>query len=97
MPWAIPGPRYPPLTKIRRILAHALGILALFIVVGAVGVYGLQSAAINGQSDRFTVGTAVVVVGYLMFPALAILSLGLLLVALMLLAAYAIERGRSAQ
>jgi hypothetical protein len=50
-----------------------------------------------GQSDTFTVGTAILVAGYLLFPVLALLAAGLLLIALMLLAGAAIERRRAAR
>jgi hypothetical protein len=59
--------------KTRGILSRAAGIAALILVVGAVVVYLLQPATINAQPDRFTVGTAIFVVGYLLFPVLAIL------------------------
>lgn len=49
------------------------------------------------QSDTFTLGTAILVAGYLMFPVLALLAAGLLLIALMLLAGAAAERRRAAR
>ena len=49
----------------------------------------------SGQPDTFTIGTAILVVGYLLFPVVALLAAALLLVALMLLVASAIERRRA--
>lgn len=63
--------------------------LALVIVVAAgVGVlYAIRPAPglADGQPDAFTVGTAILVVGYVLFPVLALLAAALLLVALLLL------------
>ena len=79
---------------IARSRAGVAGIAALGVVLGAIVIYGLQSLATNGEGNQFTVGTAILVVGYLLFPLLAVLAVGLLLISLMLTAGHAIERGR---
>lgn len=74
-------------------------IAALLALLGAVLLYVVRrtaSSPATGQRDPFTLGTAIVVAGYLAFPALMLLGSGLLLIALMLLAAHAIERRRTA-
>ena len=49
----------------------------------------------SGQPDPFTVGTAILLVGYFLFPLLAVLAAVLLLVALLLVAAHLIESRRA--
>jgi hypothetical protein len=58
-------------------------------------MYMLRSVTITGQPDGFTVVTAILLVGYLLFPLLGLLALGLLVIALMLLAGAAVERRRA--
>lgn len=73
-------------------------VAALFALLGAVLLYMVRPTASNpatGQPDPFTLSTAIVVAGYLAFPALMLLGSGLLLIALMLLAGHAIERRRT--
>ena len=79
---------------IARSRARVAAIAALVVVLGAVVIYGLQSPAPNGEGNQFTLGTAILVVGYLLFPLLAVLAVGLLLTSLMLIAGHAIERRR---
>ena len=72
-----------------------MAAIAAFVVVpGAVVIYSFQSPATTGDGNQFTVGTAILVVGYLLFPLLAVLAAGLLLISLMLIAGEAIERRR---
>lgn len=49
----------------------------------------------SGQPDPFTVGTAILVVGYFLFPVLALLAAALPLVALLLVGAHLIESRRA--
>jgi hypothetical protein len=77
-----------------RTLVRAVGISTLIVILGAFVIYMLRPVAITGQPDGFTVGTAVLVVGYLLFPLLAVLALSLLVITLMLLAGAAVERRR---
>ncbi len=79
---------------IARSRARVAAIAGLVVVLSAVVIYGLQSPATNGEGNQFTVGTAILVVGYLLFPLLAVLAGGLLLISLMLVAGHAIERRR---
>ena len=51
-------------------------------------------AAIAALGNQFTLGMAILIVGYLLFPLLAVLAVGLLLISLMLIAGHAIERRR---
>jgi hypothetical protein len=50
-----------------------------------------------GEPETFTLGTSILVAGYVLFPVLALLALGLLILALMLLAGAAAERRRAAK
>ena len=65
-----------------------LGVLSVVFVVG-IAAYVWLSASL----DR-TVGMAILVAGYFMFPVLAILAAGLLLIALLLFVAHLQERRR---
>ncbi len=73
-------------------------IAVAVVVLGIALVYVMRPPSIvaSGQPDPFTVWTAIVVVGYLLFPILALLAAALLLVALLLLGAHLIESRRVA-
>ena len=78
---------------VRRISRLAwLGVLSIVFVVG-IAVYVWLSAPLARTGSSFTVGTAILVAGYLMFPVLAILAAGLLLIALLLFVAH-LQEGR---
>ena len=80
----------------RHICAIASG--ALIVALVAVFLYVARPSASSpatGQPDPFTLGSAIVVAGYVAFPALLLVGLGMPLVALVLLAAHAIERRRA--
>jgi hypothetical protein len=68
--------------------------------VGVAFQYAMRPPPIlaSGQPDTFTVGTAIVIVGYFLFPVLALLAAGLPVIALLLVVAQVIEsrRGRPA-
>lgn len=75
------------------------------VVLGAVLVFALGAALVStarpaqsnlggGQPEQFTVGTAILVVGYLLFPILALIAAVLLLVAVLLVVAHLIELRR---
>ena len=54
----------------------------------------LSTSSSPETEHPFTVAAAIVLAGYLMFPVLAILAAGLLLIALLLFVAHLQERGR---
>ena len=68
------------------------------VALGIALVYVMRPPPIvaSGQPDPFTVWTAIVVVGYFLFPVLALLAAELLLVALLLVGAHLIESSRVA-
>jgi uncharacterized membrane protein len=74
---------------------RAATVVGLVAVVGAAVICGLQPTPSGAAPNQFTIGTAVLFVGYLVFPILALLALGLFLIALMLITGDAIERRRS--
>jgi uncharacterized membrane protein len=65
-----------------------LGVLSVVFVVG-IAAYVWLSASLDQ-----TVGMAILVAGYFMFPVLAILAAGLLLIALLVFVAHLQERRR---
>jgi hypothetical protein len=67
--------------------------VALVIVLGAIVFGAIPSASNGGQANQFTVGTAIVIAGYVAFPVLALLAVGLLVIALLVGVAGAMERG----
>jgi hypothetical protein len=71
-------------------------ILLLF-AAGVCLLYVLAAQIVAVEPGRFSLGTAILVAGYLLFPVLALLAAGLLLIALMLFAGAAIERRRAAR
>jgi len=79
----------------------ALGAVVVAAVVVALSLAVLYVAGPapsdlgSGQPDKFTIGTAIVIVGYLLFPILVLLGPALLLIALMLLVGAAIEGRRA--
>ena len=82
-----------------RLPSPSFVVLAVVLVValGAALLYASRPAFSNlggGQPDPFTVGTAILVVGYLMFPVLALIAAVLLLVAMLLVLAQLIESRR---
>ena len=77
---------------------RAIAIAALVVVLVATLLYSVGPTTSNpatGKLDTFTLGAAIAVAGYFAFPALLLLGSGLLLVALLLLVAHAIERRRT--
>jgi hypothetical protein len=66
------------------------------VALGVALVYAMRPPPVvaSGQSDPFTVWTATLVVAYFLFPVLALLAGGLLLVALLLFVAHLIESRR---
>ena len=76
--------------RIRRVRA-GIAAAALLVFVGAL--YAVAQTA-NGESNAFTVGTAILITGYLVFPVLILLAIGLLVIAALLLAGRAMERDR---
>lgn len=75
-------------------------LTAALLASGAILLYALPSTSfdvgIAVQPSRFSLGTAILVAGYVLLPILAILAAGLLLISAMLLAGAAIERRRIA-
>ena len=75
-----------------------LGVILLVVAVFASILFYVSwpasSSPERGQSDAFTVGTAILIVGYVFYPALAFVAIALLVIALMLLAARLVERRR---
>lgn len=71
-------------------------VTAIAIACGMVLLSALRHAAdLGARPDAFELGTAILVAGYLLFPALAFVAAGMLAAALMLLAAAVIERRRA--
>jgi len=73
-------------------------VAAVIVALSLAALYAAGPAASDlgtGQTDKFTVGTAIVVVGYLWFPILVLLGPALLLIALMLFVGAAVERRRA--
>jgi membrane protein implicated in regulation of membrane protease activity len=72
-------------------------ILVAVAVFAAVLLYLSWPAASSrptGQSDAFTVDTAILIAGSVFYPALAFVAIALVVIALMLLAARVVERRR---
>jgi hypothetical protein len=69
--------------------------ILLVFAAGACLFYVLVAQVLAVEPGRFSVGTAILVAGYLLFPVLALLAAGLLLIALMLFAGAAVERRRA--
>lgn len=82
-----------------KILLGILGAAAVIVAVVVTLLYANRPAPnlATGQPDTFTVGTAILVAGYLLFPVLALLAAASLLIALMLLGGAAVERRRAAR
>ena len=70
-----------------------LGVVSIVFVFG-IAAYVWLSAPLGQTGSSFTVGTAILVAGYLMFPVLVILAAGLLLIVLLLFLAHLQERHR---
>jgi hypothetical protein len=87
----------PDVRASRNLLRVLLGATVIVAVV-VTALYAVRPAPTlaHEQSDTFTVGTAILVAGYFVFPVLALVAAALLLIALMLLAGAAIERRRLA-
>jgi len=68
--------------------------LAWLAVLSVVFVVGIAAFVWLSASLDQTVGMAILVAGYFMFPVLAILAAGLLLIALLLFVAHLQERRR---
>ena len=69
-----------------------LGIVSVFAVLG-FALYACSASSDRTESS-FTVGTAILVAGYLIFPVLGLLAAGFLLIALLLFLAHLVERRR---
>ncbi len=82
-----------------RIFFAVLLVAAVVVAVAVTVLYAVRPTPTlrPGQPDAFTLGTAILVAGYLLFPVLALLAAALLLIALMLLAGPAAERRRAAR
>ena len=63
----------------------------LIAVIGLAS--GMWALTAGRQAGQFSLAMAVLIVGYLMLPVLALLAIGLLLVSALLLAAHRLERG----
>ena len=80
-----------------RIRSLVVLVVVPVIALGAALLYASRPAFSNlgaGQPDPFTVGTAILVVGYMIFPVLALIAAVLLLVAMLLVLAQLIESRR---
>jgi hypothetical protein len=83
--------------SVKILLVVALTV-AVIVAVGVGILYAVRPTPdLAGQPDKFTIGTAVIVVGYLLFPILAVLAPALLLISLLLLIATAMERRRASR
>jgi len=71
--------------------------VTIVFALGVVLLYAMRPPSIlaSGQPDPFTVGTAILLVGYFLFPVLGLLAAVLLLVALLLVAAHLVESRRA--
>ena len=71
--------------------------MAIVVALGVVLLYAIRPPSIlaSGQPDPFTVGTAILLVGYFLFPVLGLLAAVLLLVALLLVAVHLVESRRA--
>jgi hypothetical protein len=81
-----------------RIALGGVVVAAVIVALSLAVLYAAGPATSDlgtGQTDKFTIGTAIVVVGYLSFPILVLLGPALLLIAMMLLVGAAIERRRA--
>jgi hypothetical protein len=81
-----------------RIVLGGVVVAAVIVALSLAVLYAAGPGASDlgtGQRDKFTIGTAIVVVGYLWFPILVLLGPALLLIALMLFVGAAIERRRA--
>ncbi|HEX6061910.1 MAG TPA: hypothetical protein VF001_07550 [Candidatus Limnocylindria bacterium] len=71
----------------------------LFVAAVAVALVYLSwpvaSGVPGGPSSSFTAGTAILIVGYIFYPVLALIVSGLLVIAPMLLIARVVERRRA--
>jgi hypothetical protein len=71
------------------------GNLVLMVAGSAMLIYlswPVGSRTSSGLSDEFTVGMAILIAGYVFYPVLAFLAIGLLVIALMLFVAGVMER-----
>ena len=80
-----------------KVLGIVAVIAAAVVAVGVALLYATRPPPIlaSGQPDPFTVGTAILLVGYFLFPVLALLAAALPLVALLLVGAHLIESRRA--
>jgi ABC-type Na+ efflux pump permease subunit len=82
--------------KSAKIVPVAALAIAVIVAVGVGLLYvGRPTPDLDGQPDNFTIGTAILVVGYFLFPILALVASGLLFIALLLLIASGFERRRA--
>jgi hypothetical protein len=72
-----------------------VSFILLLFAAGVLLVYVLATEVVAVEPGRFGLGTAILVAGYLLLPVLALLAVGLLLIALMLFAGAAAERRRA--
>jgi hypothetical protein len=79
----------------------SLRVIVLVVTVFAAILLYLSwpasSSPLSGRPDAFTVGTAILVVGYVFYPALAFIAIVLLVVTVMLLAGPVVQRRRRLQ
>ena len=70
--------------------------MALAVAAGFL-LYVLAMLVVAVEPGRFSLGTAILVAGYFLFPVLALLAAGLLLIALMLFVGALVERRRASR
>jgi hypothetical protein len=80
-------------TAFRAVRAAAIGALVLSVALVALSV--VRPELVSPQPGTFSIGTAIVVAGYFLFPILVVIAGALLLLALMLFIGAAIERRRA--
>jgi len=72
--------------------------ILLFVTAVAIALiylyWPVASRVSGGPSGEFTVGTAILIAGYVLYPVLTFVAVALLVIALMLLVAGVMERRR---
>jgi hypothetical protein len=82
-----------------RSLINGHGVVVLFIAAVAAALLYLSWPSTSGipsaPSDTFTIATAILIVGYLVYPMLVLIASALLVIALMVLVARVVEGRRA--
>lgn len=79
--------------QVNRSRAIVVALLALVLAGGLL--YTVSPASLEiAPPGEFSTGMAIVILGYLLYPVVALLAVGLLVVALMMLVGASIERRR---